>query len=96
MHLDQAQALAAEFAEQGFHQGGLAGAAAAGEQGVVGGPAGDEATRVLQQFRLLPLDAQQLVQPSVRRKRDRLQRAAAPAVSKGLVCGHVRLELLDL
>ena len=79
--LDQAQALAVEAVEERLDERALAGAARAGEQHVVGRPAGDELAGVALDQRLLPVDALQVGEPDLVRVRDRREPPAAVALA---------------
>ena len=88
LHLDQAQALLVVLVEQALDDGGLARAARAGEQHVVGRPALDELPRVLLDLRDLRVDALQVGQPHAVHVAHRLQPAArveagGPAPAEG-------------
>ena len=61
VHLDHAQSAGGIFIEQGFDDGRLAGAAAAPQQHMIAGLAGQKTFRVLHQFGFLGGDAEQIV-----------------------------------
>ncbi|MCY1438533.1 hypothetical protein D9M71_547360 [compost metagenome] len=77
LDLDQAQPGTGVLGQQGTHQGGLAGAARAPEQGMVGWQAVDELAGVACQLLALGIDADQVGQGQVQAHRQRLQIAAA-------------------
>ena len=79
--LDQPQAARRVLREHRLHQRRLAGAARAGEQHVVGRPAGDELARVAVDRLLLRVDRDELREIDGVRMRDGMQEAAAAALA---------------